>query len=98
MEREREGREGREILYVRVCNSHMHSQMWYCLYVHVYMVSMPTQYCLYVYMVSMPTQGAKFLQLLVQFDEYELYHGINFKKMMKAPSQFCFALRVSQCL
>lgn len=38
-------------------------------------------------------KGAKYLQLLVQFDEYELYHGINFKKVVKAPTQFCFALR-----
>ena len=46
--------------------------------------------------LSIPSQGAKFLQLLVQFDEYELYHGINFKKTLKAPTQFCFALRVSR--
>ena len=46
-------------------------------------------------LTSDPSQGAKFLQLLVQFDEYELYHGINFKKVVKAPTGFCFALRVS---
>ena len=34
----------------------------------------------------------------MQFDEVELYHGINFKKTLKAPSQFCFSLRVSQPL
>jgi hypothetical protein len=38
-------------------------------------------------------KGAKFLQLLVQFEEYELYHGINFKKVVKAPTEFCFGLR-----
>ena len=32
---------------------------------------------------------------MIQFDVCELYHGINFKKTLKAPTQFCFALRVS---
>lgn len=41
-------------------------------------------------------QTAKHLVQLVQFEEYELYHGINFKKMLKAPTQYCFALRVSE--
>lgn len=34
----------------------------------------------------------------MQFDEYELYHGINFKKMLKSPTPYCFALRVSYVL
>ena len=42
-----------------------------------------------------PPQSAKHLVLLVQFDDYELYHGINFKKTLKAPTPFCFCLRVS---
>ena len=39
-------------------------------------------------------QTAKHLVLLCHFDEYELFHGINFKKTLKAPTDFCFALRV----
>lgn len=39
-------------------------------------------------------QTAKHLVLMVHFDDYELFHGINFKKTLKSPSQYCFALRV----
>ena len=45
--------------------------------------------------VCVRVQTAKHLVQLVQFIDYELYVGINFKKMLKAPSQYCFALRVS---
>lgn len=33
--------------------------------------------------------------MLVQFEDYDLYRGMNFKKMLKAPTDFCFGLRVS---
>lgn len=39
------------------------------------------------------SKTAKHLVLLCHFDEYELFHGINFKKTLKAPTDFCFALR-----
>ena len=42
-----------------------------------------------------PFQTAKNLSLLVQFDEYELFRGLNFRKLLKAPTDHCFALRVS---
>lgn len=51
------------------------------------------QYALYNSLSQLQT--AKHLVQLVQFEDYELYHGINFKKMLKAPTQYCFALRVS---
>ena len=33
--------------------------------------------------------------MLVQFEDFDLYRGMNFKKMLKSPTDFCFALRVS---
>lgn len=45
------------------------------------------------YSLKGKNKTAKHLVLLVQFEEYELFHGINFKKTLKAPTQYCFALR-----
>jgi amyloid beta A4 precursor protein-binding family B protein 1-interacting protein len=36
---------------------------------------------------------AQNLKLLVQFEDFDMYRGMNFKKMLKAPTDFCFAFR-----
>ena len=53
--------------------------------------------CMYVTVLSFlptPVQAIKHLVKFVTFDDHDLYTGVNFKKLLGAPSQYCFCLRV----
>ena len=39
-------------------------------------------------------QAIKHLVKFVTFEDHDLYTGVNFKKILGAPSQFCFCLKV----
>ena len=40
-------------------------------------------------------QAPKHLVKFVTFHDHDLYLGINFKKVLHSPSQYCFCLKVS---